>query len=153
MEAPDISLAYPNEKMLAYWRTKREYIWACMPVFESLASRSSSSVETIRNVLGSLIGRYPREEVFTAVHQVPAREAKFRSMPEWLTSTLVEAYRSKGILELYSHQAASADLVQKGKSFVVVTPTASGSQLRRASGLNCLSRPILRSNKKSRSLC
>jgi hypothetical protein len=37
---------------------------------------------------------------------------------------LVDAYRKKGIQELYSHQTATAELVRNGKNVVVVTPTA-----------------------------
>jgi ATP-dependent helicase YprA (DUF1998 family) len=57
---------------------------------------------------------------------IPAREAKFRPIPGWVTSALSEAYHAKGIQELYLHQAATAELVHEGKDVVVVTPTASG---------------------------
>ncbi len=50
-------------------------------------------------------------------------------MPAWVTSALAEAYRAKGIQELYSHQASTAELVRNGKNVVVVTPTASGKTL------------------------
>ena len=46
------------------------------------------------------------------------------------------AYRAKGIEQLYSHQAAAAELAKAGKNFVVVTPTASGKTL-------CYNLPIL----------
>jgi DEAD/DEAH box helicase domain-containing protein len=49
---------------------------------------------------------------------------------------LSEAYRAKGIKELYSHQAATAELVRQGKNVVIVTPTASGKTL-------CYNLPIL----------
>jgi DEAD/DEAH box helicase domain-containing protein len=42
---------------------------------------------------------------------------------------MTEAYRDKGIRELYSHQAIAAELVHDGKNVVVVTPTASGKTL------------------------
>lgn len=57
-------------------------------------------------------------------------------MPGWVASALSEAYRAKGIQELYSHQAATAELVHAGKSAVVVTPTASGKTL-------CYNIPVL----------
>src|SRR6201981_295200 len=50
-------------------------------------------------------------------------------MPAWVTSALAEAYRAKGIQQLYSHQASTAELVRAGKNVVVVTPTASGKTL------------------------
>src|SRR5271157_1279932 len=107
-----------------------------MPAFQSLAPRPPASLETVHNILGSLVGRYRREEVLTAIRQIPAREAKFRPLPAWVTSPLAEAYREKGIRDLYSHQAATADLVRNGRNAVVVTPTASGKTL-------CYNLPVL----------
>jgi DEAD/DEAH box helicase domain-containing protein len=103
---------------------------------QSLAPRQPASLETVHNILGSLVARYRQEEVLTAVRQIPAREAKFRPMPGWVTSDLSEAYRANGIQELYSHQAATAELVRDGKNVVVVTPTASGKTL-------CYNLPVL----------
>src|ERR1700733_3925506 len=107
-----------------------------MPASQTLAPRQPASLETVHKILGSLIGRYRQEEVLTAVRQIPARDAKFRPMPAWVTSALAEAYRAKGIRELYSHQASTAELARDGKNFVVVTPTASGKTL-------CYNLPIL----------
>ena len=107
-----------------------------MSAFQSLAPRQPASLETVHNILGSLVARYRQEEVLTAVRQIPAREAKFRPVPAWVTSALAEAYRAKGIRELYSHQAMTAGLVRDGKNVVVVTPTASGKTL-------CYNLPVL----------
>jgi len=107
-----------------------------MPPSQSLAPRQPPSLETVQNILGSLVARYCQEEVLTAVRQIPAREAKFRPIPGWVTSALSEAYRAKGIQKLYSHQAATAGLVRDGKNVVVVTPTASGKTL-------CYNLPVL----------
>src|SRR5579871_858361 len=96
---------------------------------QSLAPRQPASLETVHNILGSLVARYCQEEVLTAVRQIPARDAKFRPIPGWVTSALSEAYRAKGIQELYSHQAATAELLHQGRNVVVVTPTASGKTL------------------------
>src|SRR6266567_2250997 len=100
-----------------------------MPLSESLAPRSATTLDTVHDILGILVARYRQDEVLTSVRQIPAREAKFRPVPAWVTSTLCEAYRAKGIQELYSHQAATAELVHDGKNVVVVTPTASGKTL------------------------
>jgi len=107
-----------------------------MSAFESLAPRMPASLETVYNILGSLVGRYRQEEVLTAVRQIPARDPQFRPIPAWVTSALAEAYRVKGIRELYSHQALTAELVRDGKNVVVVTPTASGKTL-------CFNLPVL----------
>jgi DEAD/DEAH box helicase domain-containing protein len=100
-----------------------------MPPSQSLAPRRPASLETVQNILGSLVARYRQEEVLTAVRQIPARDAEFRPIPGWVTSDLSEAYRAKGIKELYSHQAMTAELVRDGKNVAVVTPTASGKTL------------------------
>ena len=107
-----------------------------MPASQSLAPRSPANLETLYNILGLLVARHSREEVLTAARHVSAREAKFRPVPAWLKSALSDAYRTKGIEQLYSHQAATAELVRDGKNVVVVTPTASGKTL-------CYNLPVL----------
>jgi DEAD/DEAH box helicase domain-containing protein len=107
-----------------------------MTFSESLAPRPVAALDTIQEILGTLVARYRKDEVLTAVRQIPAREAKFRPIPGWVTSTLSEAYRTKGIQELYSHQALTSELVYEGKNVVVVTPTASGKTL-------CYNLPVL----------
>jgi DEAD/DEAH box helicase domain-containing protein len=57
-------------------------------------------------------------------------------MPAWVASDLSEVYQAKGIKQLYSHQAMTAELVRNGKNVVVVTPTASGKTL-------CYNLPVL----------
>src|SRR5215471_17469634 len=107
-----------------------------MYALQPLAGSQPTSLETIHHILGSLVTRYRQEEVLTAVRRIPAREAQFRPMPAWAASDLSEAYRAKGIKELYSHQAATADGVRDGQNVVVVTPTASGKTL-------CYNLPVL----------
>src|ERR1700686_1977950 len=107
-----------------------------MTFSESLAPRPVAALDTVHEILGTLVARYRKDEVLTAVRQIPAREAKFRPVPGWVTSALSEAYRAKGIQELYSHQAVTAELVHDGKNVVVVTPTASGKTL-------CYNLPVL----------
>jgi DEAD/DEAH box helicase domain-containing protein len=107
-----------------------------MTLSESLTPRSVAALDTVQEILGTLVARYRKDEVLTAVRQIPAREAKFRPIPGWVTSALSEAYRAKGIQELYSHQALTAELVHHGKNVVVVTPTASGKTL-------CYNLPVL----------
>src|SRR5216117_1929324 len=68
-----------------------------MSAFQSLAPRPPANLETVHNILGSLVARYRQEEVLTAVWQIPARDAKFLPMPAWVASALVEAYQEKGI--------------------------------------------------------
>jgi len=107
-----------------------------MTFSESLAPRSVAALDTVQEILGTLVARYRKDEVLTSVRQIPAREAKFRPIPGWVTSALSEAYAAKGIQELYSHQALTSELVYEGKNVVVVTPTASGKTL-------CYNLPVL----------
>ncbi|HVR25677.1 MAG TPA: DEAD/DEAH box helicase [Candidatus Polarisedimenticolia bacterium] len=107
-----------------------------MTYSDSLAPRSDAALGMVQEILGTLVAPCRRDEVLTTVRQIPAREAKFRPVPGWVTSALSEAYRPKGIQELYSHQAVTAELVHDGKNVVVVTPTASGKTL-------CYNLPVL----------
>ncbi len=72
----------------------------------------------------------------TAIKHFPAREARHAPFPEFLPGRLVEILRTRGIENLYSHQAAACELARAGKNFVVVTPAASGKTL-------CYNLPIL----------
>jgi DEAD/DEAH box helicase domain-containing protein len=103
---------------------------------QALAPRSSTTLDTVHDILGTLVARYRTDEVLTCLRQIPALEAKFRPMPGWVSRELSDAYRTKGIKELYSHQAATAELIHSGKNVVVVTPTASGKTL-------CYNLPVL----------
>ncbi|MGO9590595.1 MAG: DEAD/DEAH box helicase [Candidatus Acidiferrales bacterium] len=103
---------------------------------QGLAVRLQSTLAIVEEVLHALAARYRSAEVLTAIKRIPAREAQFRPMPAWVRQELAAAYRAKGIDQLYSHQAAAAEMARAGKDFVVVTPTASGKTL-------CYNLPIL----------
>jgi DEAD/DEAH box helicase domain-containing protein len=103
---------------------------------QGLAVRTSTKLDTVQEALSALVARYRTDEVLTAVRHIPARGAQFRPMPGWVRPELAAAYRAKGIENLYSHQAAAAELARQGKNIVVVTPTASGKTL-------CYNLPIL----------
>jgi DEAD/DEAH box helicase domain-containing protein len=103
---------------------------------QGLSLRPQTTFETVQEVLEVLAARYRADEVLTAVKHLPAREAIYRSIPDWIRPELAAAYRAKGIEKLYSHQAASAEMARSGKNFVVVTPTASGKTL-------CYNLPVL----------
>jgi DEAD/DEAH box helicase domain-containing protein len=103
---------------------------------QRLAVRPQTTIDTFQDALHTLAGRCRADEVLTAIKHIPVREAQFRPMPDWVRPELAAAYRSKGIEQLYSHQAAAAELARGGKNFVVVTPTASGKTL-------CYNLPIL----------
>jgi DEAD/DEAH box helicase domain-containing protein len=110
------------------------------------APKAQTTLDTFQEALATLAGRhradeqpaarYRADEVLTSVRHIPAREAQFRPMPAWVREELAAAYRAKGIEQLYSHQAAAAELARGGRDFVVVTPTASGKTL-------CYNLPVL----------
>ena len=70
------------------------------------------------------------------VHRIPPKEAETTPFPEDLPEPIISTLQSRGIDQLYSHQADCWNTVQAGKHTVVVTPTASGKTL-------CYNMPVL----------
>ena len=56
------------------------------PSQQALAPRLSTTLDTVQDILGTLVSRYRTDEVLTSVQQIPAREAEFRPM-SWLRHT------------------------------------------------------------------
>jgi len=67
---------------------------------------------------------------------VPAREARYAPFPEWLDPRIRAGLASRGIDQLYTHQADAIEAIRAGEDVVVVTPTASGKSL-------CYALPVL----------
>jgi DEAD/DEAH box helicase domain-containing protein len=103
-----------------------------------LTKRKSTALIGVPEVIAELTSRDRSNEVITAVHQIPAREAQWAPMPDWIQPELAEAYRGKGVVQLYTHQAEAVERIRKGRNVVVVTPTASGKTL-------CYNLPVLNS--------
>ncbi len=103
---------------------------------QSLAVRSRSTLDAVRDALGEFASRDRAGEVLTAVRHFPARDAQFAPMPSWVRPELAAAYRAKSVEQLYTHQAIAAEAVRQGKNLVIVTPTASGKTL-------CYNLPVL----------
>ena len=104
----------------------------------SLAVRAAvpDSLARVREVIEQLAARDHTGEVLTAVRHIPAREAQWAAMPEWVRPELAAAYAAKGISRLYTHQRTAVDAVREGRNVVVVTPTASGKTV-------CYNLPVL----------
>ncbi|RLQ95143.1 DEAD/DEAH box helicase [Falsibacillus albus] len=64
------------------------------------------------------------------------KEAITKSIPKGVHSELASALQKRGIERLYTHQHTAYELAGNGKSFVAITPTASGKTL-------CYNLPVL----------
>ena len=90
----------------------------------------------VRKALDALKTDPRFKDNITHWHNVPAKDAKYQSFPATLAPGICQLLQSKGIEQLYTHQAQSFTAVQAGKDIVVVTPTASGKTL-------CYNLPVL----------
>ena len=72
----------------------------------------------------------------TAVRRLPAVAAQYAPFPEGLDARLTSALATRGISQLYTHQAEVIDHALAGRHVVVITPTASGKTL-------CYNAPVL----------
>src|SRR5262249_22232718 len=72
----------------------------------------------------------------TAVRRLPAIAARFTPLLAQLDERLVDALRSRGIQQLYTHQAEAIEHALANRHVVVITPTASGKTL-------CYNAPVL----------
>ncbi len=72
----------------------------------------------------------------TAVRCLPPVPARFAPFPEALDGRLRRALESRGVSQLYTHQADAIEHVLAGRHVVVITPTASGKTL-------CYNAPVL----------
>jgi DEAD/DEAH box helicase domain-containing protein len=102
----------------------------------ALAVRRTGPLASVKEIVDHLAARDHTGEVITAVHHIPAREAQWNPVPDWVGPELSAAYAAKGVEKLYSHQARTVQAVHAGSNAVVVTPTASGKTL-------CYNLPIL----------
>src|SRR5881296_3881120 len=91
---------------------------------------------SLRELLDELLTSLETGPLITAVRHFEAKPAVYAPFPSSLDPRLVEALRSRGVEQLYSHQAKAFETVAKGENLVVVTPTASGKTL-------CYNLPVL----------
>lgn len=76
------------------------------------------------------------DEIVTAVRRLPAVAAAYAPFPDNIDPRLKAAFASRGIRQLYTHQAEAYAHVAAGRQVVVTTPTASGKTL-------CYNLPVL----------
>ncbi|MGI6174072.1 MAG: DEAD/DEAH box helicase [Christensenellales bacterium] len=72
----------------------------------------------------------------TVWREIPAREAKYAEIPEYIDARIRGVLQKRGIYRLYSHQRQALDAAHRGQDLVVVTPTASGKTM-------CYNLPVL----------
>ena len=90
----------------------------------------------VGEILDDLLTSRSTGPCITATRHFPARPPVPAAFPSTLDPRLHSALGARGIEHLYSHQARCWELVEKGHSLVVVTPTASGKTL-------CYNLPVL----------
>ncbi|MFC4354608.1 DEAD/DEAH box helicase [Chryseomicrobium palamuruense] len=79
-----------------------------------------------------------KKQQIQSIHVIEPRESQTVPFPEDLNETIKAALTSRGITELYTHQASSYLHARNGNSITTITPTASGKSL-------CYHLPVLQS--------
>lgn len=69
-------------------------------------------------------------------HEIDGQAAKTVPFSESIDTRIIDALKSRGINELYTHQGHAYELAKAGKNFTAITPTASGKTL-------CYNLPVL----------
>ena len=95
---------------------RREGLEATLKKFQDLQSRPDSPIRSI--------------------HRDPGQSAETAPIPDTVHPALAGALASRGIRDLYVHQADCFEHVIAGRNVVVITPTASGKTL-------CYNLPVL----------
>jgi DEAD/DEAH box helicase domain-containing protein len=107
-----------------------------------VATRTGAAQEVaLKSVLERLTSSLPTsgdapDGWVTAVRVLPARTASFAPFPSAIDERLCNALRSRGVDQLYTHQAVAIEHVLMRRNVVVTTPTASGKTL-------CYNAPVL----------
>src|SRR5262249_13427462 len=109
------------------------------PMLPALRSRSETGLDAAlqRLVPGGLPDRPDSPDLHvTAVRQIPATVARHAPFPASIDPRLIRALASRGVRQLYTHQAEAIGHALGGRNVVVTTPTASGKTL-------CYNAPVL----------
>jgi DEAD/DEAH box helicase domain-containing protein len=96
----------------------------------SLASRDSALDAALGRLADGAIDRPDTPDLHvTAVRRLAPVPAQYAPFPDSLDDRLKGALRSRGIDQLYTHQASAIEHALAGRHVVVTTPTASGKTL------------------------
>ena len=87
------------------------------------------STAPINNLLADLRGDDRFMANVVAWRTLPAQAARTAPIPAKLNPALTSALHTRGIADLYTHQAQAVELALAGQNVAIVTPTASGKTL------------------------
>jgi DEAD/DEAH box helicase domain-containing protein len=93
-----------------------------------------ASTDPVEQLAAQLRSRYKAQINGELI--IPEKSGSYAPFPGALDVRLQQALRSRGIAQLYTHQAESWKSVQSGQHTVVITPTASGKTI-------CYNLPVL----------
>ena len=110
---------------------------------ETLPAVTANKDESLQQALQRMLSAHERsltsgddDPHITAVRRLAPQAAVYAPFPDSLDPRVRAAYASRGIDQLYSHQAEAIDHALHGRNVVTVTPTASGKTL-------CYNVPVL----------
>jgi DEAD/DEAH box helicase domain-containing protein len=105
----------------------------------SLPALPSDKDQSLTVALSPLLAEYEASHPHvTAVRRLEAVTAQYAPFPDAMDQRLARALRTRGIEQLYTHQAEAIAHALAGRHAVIVTPTASGKTL-------CYNAPVLQS--------
>jgi DEAD/DEAH box helicase domain-containing protein len=107
-----------------------------LPVLPVVPVDARSKDESLSQALERMLSEHDRalrtsedDPHVTAVRRLPAVEAVYAPFPDSVDPRLVKALGSRGISQLYTHQAEAVGHALAGRNVVTITPTASGKTL------------------------
>src|SRR5580765_3832913 len=110
----------------------------CSAMLPATRSRSDGALDAaLERIGGRDLDRPDTPDLHvTAVRRLPAVAAQLAPFPDALDPRLTRALVSRGVEQLYTHQAEAISHALAGRNAVVITPTASGKTL-------CYNAPVL----------
>jgi len=123
--------------MLLAKRTDSAHEIALQAVLDRLTGGLPPHRTGVRSADPGLAGRRDTPDGWvTAVRALPARSAAYAAFPSGVDDRLRDALRTRGIEQLYTHQAVAIEHALARRNVVITTPTASGKTL-------CYNAPVL----------
>jgi len=108
-----------------------------LPARRTDAAHDSMLQSVVERLAGGAAERQDRPDAWvTAVRRLPPCAARYEPFPDPIDVRLRQVLASRGIEQLYTHQAAAIAHAVAGRHVVITTPTASGKTL-------CYNAPVL----------